>query len=73
MSIELVDPTVIERIRFEKVGADRSAYTTKFSLRYSKDKGMPSKPYMTQDNHVSLAAGLGFMVEVLLIIADFIL
>lgn len=41
MSILLDEPTIIERIKIEKVGDDLSAFTTKFSIRYAPRKYEP--------------------------------
>lgn len=47
------EPKTIERIRLEKIGADRSAFVTYFSLMYSKDVGAPLKPYQSENGTVS--------------------
>ncbi len=53
ITIFLQEPTIIERIRLEKVGADRGAYVTKFSLRVSDDPGEPLRQYVNGSSAVS--------------------
>ena len=51
--IYLNEPTIIERIRLQKVGADRGAYITKFSLRVSDDWGEPLMAYAMENGTVT--------------------
>jgi hypothetical protein len=57
VSIELAEPTVIERIRIEKVGADKSSFTTKFSIRYAPILNDPPLIYSDENGTKILVDG----------------
>lgn len=46
------EPKTIERIRLEKIGADRNAFVTAFSLMYSKEVGAPLQQYQSKNGTV---------------------
>jgi hypothetical protein len=52
ISIHLAEPTTIERIRVEKVGIDKSAYTNKLSLQFAERLFDPHRVYADDNGTV---------------------